>query len=552
MSPYNLIGFFLIVVAVVASLIAPGTVGAQQIGETSPLPAGRIMHGAAVLGDHIYAVGGILMPDGASGPDDFTMTALRAPIRADGTLGSWEPTTPLPENRHYIETSTVVLEDVLYVVGGKRGEEYTSTALWTGADANGHLTEWKQSPPFTDRGLAFVTTVTTPGHLHVIGGRTSQALAVADVLTAPLEADGSITRWEPAPPLPRPLWFHAAVASGGRLWVWGGLLTNAYRDIATTIYSAPLLASGRIGEWREEPSQLPVPFYGGCSSSAGSFLMSFMPRVAGDLTSDIWFSQIGADALPGAWQRIATELPNRAYFAVATDFRRRRLYVVGGKFDRSESLPDPRVFTLALAADAGDVPEASIPADVPRPSTVAAASTSQGSSFSDALNAVRAREAGAKIEAPVPAAHFGAPRVTVAQAPNAQGGAAKGGVVPRLASTAPPASAGGSVGAGFNSYDTARRLASLPPGRPLLVLFHHPGSKLSREQVAELADSARVQALGSRAVLGFVDVRDQAQLATQLGVVRTPAWLVYDRMGNLLGQSGYLTYAELEKGVGGL
>jgi len=480
-------------------LLAPVMVGAlwaQPVAEVLPMPVGRIMHGSAVLGDHLYAAGGVLIT--ADEKDDFTSTVVGANIRADGSLGAWFDARPLPHNRRYVEAATVVLEDVLYIAGGISGEtSYAKTVLWSKEESPGILADWVESPPFSERGAMFVTAVTTPGHLHLVGGAEGDDEGMrqptAEVTTAPLEADGAITRWVKGPPMPQALWAHQAATAGGRLWVWGGLPTAKYEPRSYSIYSAPLLASGGVGEWSESPVRLGASMQAGVSTAAGPFLISFMPRIEGKIDWNIWFAQLQADGQPGPWQSLAAGLPNRAYFSLANDYRRGRIYVVGGKEQRGDYPYDPRVFTLTLAAEV-----VSVPGEAGEQPAVAGASV-----------------AGASASVAAPAA------------------------------PADPSSY-------FIGYDSARRIASLPPGRPLLVLFHHPGSRASQQQMVALEDTARLQALTSRAVFSLVDVRQHAQLAQQLGITRTPTWLVYDRQGNITGKAGLLSMEQLEQGLSGL
>src|SRR5690606_20895377 len=136
---------------------------------------------------------------------------LKAPLAPDGSVGPWSPATELPDPRLYIANSTLVLNDVVYIIGGDAAVLESGTAhrnaLWSKPLPNGQLTPWQITEPF---GSGFVATaaVSTPGHIHVIGGMDASDTVHNKVLTNQLYSDGSFGRWEPGPDLPFPLWFH--------------------------------------------------------------------------------------------------------------------------------------------------------------------------------------------------------------------------------------------------------------------------------------------------------------------------------------------------------
>ena len=51
------------------------------------------MHGAGVVGDYLYVLGGNTLPD------NWENSVLKAPINPDGSLGRWSATTPMPQIR---------------------------------------------------------------------------------------------------------------------------------------------------------------------------------------------------------------------------------------------------------------------------------------------------------------------------------------------------------------------------------------------------------------------------------------------------------------------
>jgi len=85
---------------------------------TTPLPAsaypnGVYQHGAAVVNRRIYVAGG--WDQNAS---DYFDTVAHAPLSADGTVGTWSTTTPLPQK--ILFARMVTMNGRLYVLGGQR------------------------------------------------------------------------------------------------------------------------------------------------------------------------------------------------------------------------------------------------------------------------------------------------------------------------------------------------------------------------------------------------------------------------------------------------
>lgn len=218
-----------------AAMLLAASLQAQSqriVERTRDLPTPRQYHGAAVMGDYLYVLGGSNASTGA--PDT---SVVMAPLDAAGKVsGEWRTTTPLPGPRYYINNSTLVLNDVVYVFGGARAalgsDTSLNTAVWSRPLPNGHLTPWQESEPFGE-GLIAASAVSTPGFIHVLGGKNNRNQISTQVWSNPVYADGSLSRWEPGPQLPVPLWFHHSGVAAGRVWVWGGM-HNDDRPIRST------------------------------------------------------------------------------------------------------------------------------------------------------------------------------------------------------------------------------------------------------------------------------------------------------------------------------
>lgn len=472
---------------------------AEAIRAVRPMPFGRAFHGACVLGDHLFVLGGASYTGQSFGQfvSENELAVYHAPILADGELGEWKTTTPLPAPRHYLANSTVVLNDVVYIVGGtdeiQDGKRHT-TILMNRAQADGGLGQWEETAKFPDTGLSFTTAFSTPGWLHMVAGVTSDRKLSPKTWSVEVKPDGHLGEWREGPSLPASLWYHQSGVSGGRVYVFGGLETYPDADkINGAVFAAPLLGDGRIGDWTTS-SPLPQAFYGGASSSIGPYIMSFMGRYApgsrGE-NGDVWWAVTGPDGL-SSWTRMPSKVATRRYHALASDYRRSSFYLVGGKVN-IDSGGYPNVYLFSLTPEARAFAE-------------------------------RGWNAG-----------------------DTAGGDSSENTASLSAST--PISAGGPSITGlpefFLPYQLASQYDDRGNTRPMVMYFMAPDSKPTIEQNAQLNDPVARDAAG-RAVFAAVNVVANPQIAQQRGVFRVPTWLFFDSKGVLIDRhTGSMSAQEL-------
>ena len=450
--------------------------------QTTPLPEGRQMHGAAVWGDYLYVIGGHRLLD------QYSNDVEKAHILEDGQLTQWEDAAMLPDKRVYISNSTLAVNGCIYVIGGFNGDYNTNTVLWTRVLQNGDLEGWRNSSPFPGDGLSCLTATATPGHIHVIGGYTSGNLPSSKVYTGRLASNGDIAQWVEGPALPEPMWFHHATAAGGRIWVWGGLTTPRNNSVSRNVYSAPVLASGRIGGWRKEPVTLPVGFYRGACASVGDYLLTFSISYAGgNVSSDCAYARITQNGIT-SWNIIDTRLPSRLYVTAAADYARGNIYIPGGRSsvgNKTNLLQHTFIF---------QVKENDSSAGRPYPPT----ETETGENSADV-----------KIS-----------------------GGSQHGVI-----------------ADFIPYSRARD-AVLGSNLPLVLYFHSEKGKQCEMQLEEISRGGGITDLKKRAVFGIVDMSQNPDATHRLGVFRAPAWKFYNRDGTVsFSTTDILTLEQIKRAV---
>jgi hypothetical protein len=295
--------------------------------------------------------------------------------------------------------------------------------------------------------------------------------------------------WFAGPALPFPLWFHSAGAVGGRVYVWGGLLTGGTSKKSSQMLSAPILGSGKLGPWRKEAIEPQTPFFRGVASTAGPYLFTISPSY-GDATesNDVWYCQIAPDG-PRQWARRETTISNRIYNASAADYRHGSIFVSGGRVGRGKQMLDS-VSILRLSPEAQRLAE-------------------QGSNTPQLAHADT-------VSALSPSNPAGQPApVTLSYVADAK---LKPGAID-----------------GFMTYAAARSEAA-KNGKPLVLYFNLEDAAPCKQQNEQLRNAAFLQLLATTS-FAWVDSQDHPQLVQQLGVNRVPTWVFYDKAGNELSAS---------------
>ncbi|MEQ8819013.1 MAG: hypothetical protein RLY93_02120 [Sumerlaeia bacterium] len=452
------------------------------IEQTTSLPYPRAFHGTAVLKDYLYVFGGSLW-DVTNNMQHPAGAVNVARIADNGHLSRWVQTTPIDVPRNYVGNSTIVLNDTVYIIGGStaiEGGERVKTVAWTRPLNNGMLEPWRVSQPFDETGLSCVAAFSTPGYLHVTGGNADTHIS-NKVWSVPIKADGSLGEWFESPPLPAPLWFHHAAVFGGKAYVWGGLNEESSPVIASKkIYSAPILASGELGRWSEEPQELPAGFYSASSAACGPYIFSLSPRYDRGLQSnDILWTQITPQGM-GKWNRRETQIPIRVYHAAAVDYRRGYIYLPGGKPTRDENETN-LAFMVKLA-----------------PSAVEAGR--QAWLQNQVAHNAKAWES-----------MQGAQDITASSFSNWAG------------SSAPARSTA------FTSLANAQQ-EHKAMGKAIVMYFAMDGTKPCQQQ-EQLLQSFDFQSHKDRVVFAKVDIREDPQVAQFRGVFRVPTWIMYNGTG---------------------
>ncbi|MBN1900265.1 hypothetical protein JW926_02935 [Candidatus Sumerlaeota bacterium] len=425
------------------------------------------MYGAAVCGNYLYIIGGNIQGSA------WTKRVEKARINPDGALNSWEQATPLPHNRSYIDNSTIVLNDIIYIVGGYDGntEKKYNTILWAKPGVNGELEKWNESSPYPGEPVNCAVAFATPGHIYLAGGRLANGQSTSNVWCATISDDGSISGWEKGPSLPQSTQFHSGGVAGGRAWIWGGLPTPRSKPVFNKVFFAPILGTGKISDWSPSSVSLPVGFYSSPSTVSGSYLISFCSRYAGGVNSgDVWYAQVTPQGL-SSWGKTPMNIPAKLYIGLATDYRRGTVYIPGGRVSK-EQIFDSKVYYLRLygfqepGPPSRQIPEFFITAEDP-------GSPDQNLSFMHQTAETK-------------------------------------GAFP-----------------GFLPYAQARQFSTAQ--KKPMVLYAHSQRALEVKSQNELLADFNAAKWGDRVIFGEFNVSEFPQNAQQLGIFKVPCWIFFDQ-----------------------
>ena len=165
-----------------------------------------------------------------------------AKVNGDGSIGSWNTTTSYTDNR--TGANCFARNGYLYVLGGYDGSAYLNTVIYSPIHADGSVGNWTSTSSFAG-GRTNAMAATSGDYAYIMGGATTGYLNT--VQYAKIHDDGSISAWMSTSTLPSNLGEASAVYHNGYMYISGG--TDGGTNYADLLY-APVYANGSLGEWQ--------------------------------------------------------------------------------------------------------------------------------------------------------------------------------------------------------------------------------------------------------------------------------------------------------------
>lgn len=202
-----------------APVSSAGVIGAWN--ETSPLPLPVFFLNAAHWNGRLYAMGGFK-------GDGLSAGVHSAALNADGTLSAWRAESSLPEA---VYTHAAVAENTVYVLGGivNDGTEVRSTVLFAQIGADGVLGPWLETSPLPEP-LANLGSIVTAGTVFVVGGFNGSETS-SKAYSAPILADKTLGEWTVYGHLPAGRHRHGTTHDGKHMYVSGGINSTPRSDV---------------------------------------------------------------------------------------------------------------------------------------------------------------------------------------------------------------------------------------------------------------------------------------------------------------------------------
>jgi len=295
------------------------TVWIEGWRETSALQGPRAGAATLVVNGFIYVIGGV---DGMG----FVRTTEFAKINDDGSLGPWNLTAPLNDERGFIDAAAS--DGFIYVVGGgngPNGKNLLQTVERAKVNENGTLSEWK----ILDSGMIMPRRcskiVIKDRHIYALGGFAGALLD--NVERAEILADGNLGPWkiqDETMTLPR--YVNTVKASHGNTYVIGGHDQLKGGGITDVEWGTPT-DDQEVKGWKKTSSML-VGRYGLTSASHGDAVYAIGGLTGLEYLSSIEMATIQSSGELSQWRYTTPLSEARATFSavVYKDW----IYIVGG------------------------------------------------------------------------------------------------------------------------------------------------------------------------------------------------------------------------------
>ena len=300
----------------------PDSQGMQWIEgwrETSALSGPRAGAATIAVNGFIYVVGGV---DGIG----FVRTSEFAQISSDGSLGPWQQTAPLVEERGFIDA--VAKDGFIYVVGGgngPNGKNLLRTVERAKINEDGSLAGWKTLEEGMVMPRRCSKTVIKGNHIYALGGFAGALLD--NVERAEILPDGELGPWkvqEETMTLPR--YVNTVKASHGNTYVIGGHDQTKGVGIVDVEWATPS-DDKEVKGWKKT-SSMQVGRYGLTSASHGDAVYAIGGLTGLEYLNSIEVATIKESGELSDWRYTTPLSEARATFSSVV--YKHWIYVIGG------------------------------------------------------------------------------------------------------------------------------------------------------------------------------------------------------------------------------
>jgi N-acetylneuraminic acid mutarotase len=259
----------------------------------------------------------------------------RAPIRSDGTLGAWSAGAGAGGGKGY---ATAATSGYAYRLGGDPGfGSFVNTVVVGPTDPSGNVTAIGPATPLP-ASLEGLAAVVNGSSIFVTGGYDGVNRR-NDTFVAPIQTDGTLGAFNLAAAFGTPREQHTSVAYADHLYVIGGYNgVNALGDV-----QAASIAGGSVGPWTTFGAGIPGGRYSHASVAYAGHLYVLGGFDGFSRHADVMVASINADGSIGAFAT-TTNLPT-ARSGLSSFGYNGHIYALGG-FDGTNRLNDVLVAAI--------------------------------------------------------------------------------------------------------------------------------------------------------------------------------------------------------------
>jgi hypothetical protein len=314
---------------------------------TSALSFERFYLGAAAYNGYMYVWGGY-----NSGLLVATNLVEYAKINSDGTLAAWQTTTAM--NTAVCRAGYTSYAGYLYALGGITSPSSDCGSTSTGAisdvqyapiKADGSVGTWS-----TTTSLAYGTSgaIMSPyadeynGYMYVLSGTDAPITTVYnDVQYAVINSDGTLGNWMATTPVPTGSYRGAFTIYNGYMYI------ASDQSSSTTVRYAPINANGGVGVWRTSTSLTVAKW--------GAGLVGYNDKLyfaGGTGTQAVYSASVNTAGQPSSFTTTATSFTTARALACSVAYNG-YIYVIGGSTNDSNNNNVTTVRYSALNATTG-------------------------------------------------------------------------------------------------------------------------------------------------------------------------------------------------------
>lgn len=275
-----------------------------------------------VTKNRMYTLGGALTNAAVA-----TQTIYTATLAADGTPSAWTVAGSLPGAVY--SSAVFMTKNRLFLMGGYNGTNYLNTILSAPINADGTIGSWSNYGTFPET-IFDATVVATNNRVHILGFTASNGTKSDRTYSAAINVDGTIGSWTAGTLLPYGLAAGSPILTSSYIYLVGGLKPGPF--YTNTVFRAPVNADGSIGAW------VTMPNFPNINFSPRYIVTKSMAYILGGFDgtyslNTIYYAPIDSNGVLGSWTLSSSTLPYPARAFLAAVVKNRLIIINGNNND---------------------------------------------------------------------------------------------------------------------------------------------------------------------------------------------------------------------------